>query len=500
MPDVVAVLEVGPWTLVALGAVVLLAALGAIVLVGAVRRSAAQACVDAALRAAVERLKAGDAAAEPEVRERLAKTEDAAAARRVARLAGKAGRDALALAALRRYVALRPGDLGRAATLAARLLDAGERAEAAGAAARALERFDEETIRAPEGDPRGRERVETLYGRLVEVYEKAAGKAWEEDTIADLVAAGAFSGSPWRVRAIGHRIIERSTRPPRRLEVPPQADLRAAAERALAEAPGRPEGHEDLGLYRLREGDWDGAARAFREAIRRGPDAWPAYLGLAAALEAADDIPRLRHRRALWSGPEVPGLREIVSAWDGLTDLERRLVRLSVAPLAWAIPRILEAGGRVHILALDARITDLPRLADARGRFVRRDGRAYDALGGVADGAHSVTRIDELYEGGADGGWTLAHEFAHAAYEVADAAILKACRRHYARFRQTRKDDVDVEYGLRNEYELFACGYVRHLVRAVLPPPSPDEEHEADRALGLDAWFREIAPMPPALP
>jgi hypothetical protein len=156
----------------------------------------------------------------------------------------------------------------------------------------------------------------------------------------------------------------------------------------------------------------------------------------------------------------------------------------------WALPAILAQGGRLYITALDAKVTDIEAFASARATLTRDDRRTHDAIGGLARGASSVTRIDELYAVSPSAGWTAAHEFGHQVHNTASERVRTRTRELLARFREI--GFVGDAYGLKNEQEFFACGYERFAIRRALPEASLDELHDADREHGLEAFFLDL--------
>jgi hypothetical protein len=162
-----------------------------------------------------------------------------------------------------------------------------------------------------------------------------------------------------------------------------------------------------------------------------------------------------------------------------------------VLPAAWAVPRILAQNGRLHLTSLDAKVTDVEEFAGARAKLTRDDRRTHDAIGGLAHGAFSVTRIDELYAVSPSAGWTAAHEFGHQVHNTAPESVRERTRVLLAQFREL--GFVGDSYGLKNEQEFFACGYERFALRRAVSDQALDELHAADREHGLEHFFSELA-------
>jgi tetratricopeptide (TPR) repeat protein len=291
-------------------------------------------------------------------------------------------------------------------------------------------------------------------------------------------------------RLIGQSLLVDSTCPPRRVRVVSQDALRADADAALRADPKSLPGLEDLGLWYLREGEPHGAEATFQRALDVDARCWPALMGLGAALDT--------HRRSLRAlvkdaiVPTLPDLARLVEPWDALTKDEQALISLSVAPLAHLLPRLLEAGGRLHVVSLDGRCTDLPEFADARGVLVEDadDRRTHDAIEGMAVGPVAAARIDTWYALDGDG-CTVTHELGHALHAVLDDAWAE---RVEDLFEQAEDSEyLSTEYGQTSVFEFFATGYERFALRQARPDGPRNEQDEADRLLGLDAFFRELS-------
>ncbi|MCO5168125.1 MAG: hypothetical protein M9894_17420 [Planctomycetes bacterium] len=335
--------------------------------------------------------------------------------------------------------------------------------------------------------------LEPHWQRVTDLHDVAVRRsASAEKQIDAHVAVGALDvHAGVNYRLMGHSLLVESDRPARRRVVADQARLRADAEARLAADPADPAGLEDLGLWRLREGEAAEAEALFRRALERDPRAWPAFVGLGAALDARQRSLRRWLDDAV-APPAIPGLERLVDPWDALTDDERRLVALSLAPVAGAVPALVAAGGRLHVVSLEARCTDLPTFAEARGVLVEdeRDRRTHDAIDGLTLGVVAAAKIDTFYAT-RDEGWTVAHELGHALHAVLSDDLAAEVERMFARSR--RKEWLSTEYGQTNVYEFFATGYERFAARAAFPDGPRAEVDRADAALGVDAFFHDLA-------
>lgn len=335
--------------------------------------------------------------------------------------------------------------------------------------------------------------LEPHWDRVTHLHDEAVRRsASAEKTIDAHVATGALDlHAGVNYRLMGHSILVESDRPARRLVVPAQGRLRDGAEARLAGDPDDPAGLEDLGLWHLREGEAAQAEAVFRRALARDPAAWPAFVGLGAALDA--------RRRPLrrWLGravdpPHVLGLERLVDPWDALTEDERRLVALSLAPVAGAVPALLAAGGRLHVVSLEARCTELPTFADARGVLVEDedDRRTHDAIDGLTLGVVAAAKIDTFYAASEEG-WTVAHELGHALHAVLNDDLAAEVERLFER--AGREEWLSTEYGQTNVHEFFATGYERFAARQAFPDGPRVEVDRADVTLGVDAFFHDLA-------
>lgn len=415
---------------------------------------------------------------------------------RVARVALDVEADGQAERLFARALERSPGDLDLIAGRAEALLALDRPADAVPLLEPALLEV-RRRMRAPEW--RG-EALEDLWRHVTDLHEDAVRRSASAEKVIDLhVAAGALdTRAGVNYRLMGHSILVESDRAPRRVAIVGQDALRAAADRALAAAKDDPGGLEDLGLWHLREGAPELAERAFHRAIDADPRAWPSFVGLGAALDARER-PLRRWLADAVDPPVMPDLPRLVDAWEALTADERRLIALSVAPSAAAVPTLVEAGARLHVVSLDARCTDLPAFADARGAQVEDEGdrRTHDAIEGLARGLVAAAKIETFYERREEG-WTVAHELGHVLLEVLGDELFAEVEELFARAEEA--EYLSTEYGQRNVHEFFATGYERFVWREAFPDAPRDEIHTADVTLGLDAFFRELAQLIAATP
>jgi tetratricopeptide (TPR) repeat protein len=334
--------------------------------------------------------------------------------------------------------------------------------------------------------------AEALSNRLFALHDDAASRARSREKAIDThVATGmldAHAGVNYRLMALS--MLVDTDRPPRRVILPDTKRLRADAASLLAKAPDRADGHEDLGLARLREGDLDGAEAELLRALELDAAAWPAMAGLGLALDQRKTRTRDWLRGAI-AAPTPPGLERLVDDWSALTDDERRIIALAFAAVPKAADALAAAGGRLHIVSLDARLTDLPAFAQAAGVRVEDDddARMHDAIEGMCTGVTFAVRVDALLTHEGDG-WTVAHELGHALLNLAADDVIARVEALYERALETSW--LSTEYGLTNAHELFATGFERFALRHAFPDAPRDEVHAADVTLGVDGLLRDV--------
>jgi tetratricopeptide (TPR) repeat protein len=173
-----------------------------------------------------------------------------------------------------------------------------------------------------------------------------------------------------------------------------------------------------VGLSRLRQGRLGEAQRLFDQARAEDDDNFAAYLGLGAAIELERDRAFDRIAELPQPAAEPPGLQAVVIDWPVLTTQERRVATLMAAPLAGLLPRIAAASAHARVLPIDARVTDLPELAevvdDPQQRF--DDHRCLGGITGVSTERVCASKIEDLLHVTASQGSVFAHELAHLAH------------------------------------------------------------------------------------
>jgi hypothetical protein len=214
-----------------------------------------------------------------------------------------------------------------------------------------------------------------------------------------------------------------------------------------------------LAIAELRRGKkLDTARKLFEEACERDREHFGAQLGLGAVLSSEQHGWR-RLVRDLAPLPAPHGIERLVPDWPALEENERKVVALSVAPLAREARLLAEAGQRVLILPVDVRVTDIPELAHlADERVAHGDRRSYAAIGGIASMSSGVAcaKIESLLDI-TQSGWTFAHEFAHLAERMLPEDRQAELTALYER--ALKVEYAFSPYQLRNQHELFAVAY-----------------------------------------
>lgn len=236
-----------------------------------------------------------------------------------------------------------------------------------------------------------------------------------------------------------------------------------------------------LGQSQLRSGEFAQAQATF---ARGGTRNFALVAGLGAARMALEE----RSGEKILRLPKlaVPELMEkMVPDFDAMTSLEQRIAVASVAPLKRWLPSLAAEGHHVRVLPLEARVTDLPEFAELKGRSEARDGRSWDAIGGLAGDGLACVKIEELYQLGALN-WTLAHELAHLVHAVLPGAEQSAL---HAAWQRARENEFAFDqYQLSNAYEFFAVSYTMWLCRRYGLP----SEHEEDQEGHLRAALKTV--------
>ncbi len=333
----------------------------------------------------------------------------------------------------------------------------------------ARERFEEAGRLVTEVEARlhGREQV-IVEPALKGTLDARAGVNYR------LLAESLMAGSPHRPAAVGLQSVD-------------------ALARALAEHDPRDAwAVSAVGEWHLRHGRVEDALARFEAARTLDGQCFAALLGLGAALDARRaGFPKNVSR--LPEPAEGAGLDALLTAllpdFAAFTPVERRIVRASAAPFRGALPRLVEAGVRGYVLALDARPTDLPDFAAFAGDRTD-DHRTAAAIGGLATHRAFVLRIDELLDLGPESGLTLAHELAHAVLFHLPAAWRARVEALHARAQTVGY--AFTQYQLENADELWAVGYADWLGEQWgLTPARPNDD--AGLRAELAALFAELA-------
>ena len=236
-----------------------------------------------------------------------------------------------------------------------------------------------------------------------------------------------------------------------------EADARAA----LAAAPDDSDALARLGVIELRLAHLDEAERLLKKAVEADRSNFTAHLGLAATLDT--EHWRLRDRiRELPLRMEPPSLRKVVPDFDALTDLERRVVLVSISPLRSALPTLERIGARIRILPTDVRPIDLPELGESAGNRVS-DHRAVDSLEGLADDELklAIAKIENLCDIASPAAWIFGHEYAHLVHFFLPVHLKERIAALHAR--ALREPGIFSDYALSNEWEFLAVGYTDYL-------------------------------------
>jgi tetratricopeptide (TPR) repeat protein len=349
--------------------------------------------------------------------------------------------------------------------LLARALFADDRAREALQVARPLvEYLDAEARRGMLGggvDPQEYQELKTLYQELVAETEGAEAVTVDAARRRQLDARAAVNFT-----LLAGELMNRSPRIAVHLELKTVQEYEQLGKELLAQDPKSAAGMCQLGIAALRGGDDRRAVELFEAARDADPSHFGALLGSGAARQI-DQQHLYREALQLPAAVSWPGLGEVIPDWPALTDLERRVVCASVEPLKWFLPRLAEAGARMHILPLDVRIVDLPEFTNLQAERMENDHRSFAALGGVAHHGVACARIESLLDVSIDG-WTFAHEFAHVAHHVFPEDIQRAIEELHRRANGEDEVYAFSQYQLSNPFEFFACAYVDHLLEAHL--------------------------------
>ncbi len=345
--------------------------------------------------------------------------------------------------------------------LLARALFADDRSkEALEVAEPLVEYLDAEARRGMLGggvDPQEYQDLKALYDELVAETQGREAVTVDAARRRQLDARAAVN-----FMLLAGELMNRSPRIAVHLELKTVREYEQLGKELLAKDPRSAAGLCQLGIAALRKGDDREAVKLFEEARDADASHFGALLGSGAARQI-DQRDLYRAARRLPEAVSWPGLVEVVPDWPALTELERRVVCASVEPLKWFLPRMAEAGARMHILPLDVRVVDLPEFASLQTVREEDDHRSYAALGGVAHHGVACARIESLLDVSLDG-WTFAHEFAHVAHELFDEGTQRTIEELHRRANDEDEAYAFIQYQLSDPFEFFACAYVNHLL------------------------------------
>jgi tetratricopeptide (TPR) repeat protein len=212
-------------------------------------------------------------------------------------------------------------------------------------------------------------------------------------------------------------------------------------------------------LARLRQGRIEDAQDLFGEARDADDDNFAAYLGLGAAMDLASARAFERVAELPEASPP-PLIESVIVDWPALTPLERKAVALLAAPLAGLLPSVVAAGGRARLLPVDARLSELPEMAeDADERH--DDHRCLKAITGAATARVSASKIEELLDFTGERASVFAHELAHLAHFHAPDYVCERIEDLYER--ALEHEHIITVYQTRNSAEFFAVAFTDYL-------------------------------------
>jgi len=234
---------------------------------------------------------------------------------------------------------------------------------------------------------------------------------------------------------------------------------------ALIESGERSRGLCHQGLSRLRQGRLDLAGKLFDQARDADDRNFAAYLGRAAVMEL-DQARAFSRLAELPELPVPPQVERVVVDWPALTPEERKVVTLLVSPVAPVLPRIAEAGARVRVLPIDARLTDLPEMASSPEEEVERfeDHRCLEAITGAANQQLCASKVEELLCLTGDRDSVFAHELAHLVHFHLPEPLQERIDELYRRAME--EEHVATDYQTTNSAEFFAVAYTDFIAHA----------------------------------
>lgn len=246
-----------------------------------------------------------------------------------------------------------------------------------------------------------------------------------------------------------------------------------------------------LADLRLKQGDYERAATAARQAIAVDPEGASAHLELSCAYRGINEHARIEiggvdFAAVFYAGsapPAYAATREIFPNYGSLNRRQQEVVDYSVAPLSLFLLRLARHKARHYLLALDERLSDLSGFADD-GSEKTFDGRYYASIRGVG-GRIAMSGIEYLDQAARGGFNTIAHEFAHQVHMAAlTKNQVKSIRRLYDHARQAGR--VLDYYAAANEYEYFAQGYEAFISERKRPALGITARHTRDELLSRD--------------
>ncbi len=287
---------------------------------------------------------------------------------------------------------------------------------------------------------------------------------------------------------VGRSLMAASPRIAAELALAPVCAMRVRAERLDRRERESCAGLLLRGTVALRSFKADEAKDCFEAARQEDGRSFAAHLGLGAAkliaeLALEDAIRALELPARV---PDATTMAQLIGDYPALTSLERRVVLASTAPLASAIPTLIEAGAIMRVLPLDVRPTDRPELASlAAARHL--EPRGFDALHGIASPTFAVAKVESLPDIVTELGWSFAHELAHLVWFHLMDEDIDEIGQLYAR--AVHPADGAVEHHLSCIEEFFAVSYADYLrARYGLPALRDDDATLAS----MIEWFERF--------
>ena len=274
-----------------------------------------------------------------------------------------------------------------------------------------------------------------------------------------------------------------------------QAEAMAQFESALGLEPRCYPALLAKGHILMQQGEFEQAAEAAGRALAVDPEGALAHLELSYAYSGMQERARLAISSTDFetgfyeqAAPAIPDdlMRRVFPDYNSLSERQRFVIRISVAPLAAYLPALAQIGARHYLIPLSQRVSEVDSFHDLAGRTTF-DGRRYESIRGVG-GRISVCGAEYIEQAARAGYNGIAHEFAHQVQESAmGSSERESIRRLYLRAKRAGRT-LDY-YAASDEYEYFAQGY-EALVSSFKRP-----------ATGLTARHtrRELSSMDPGL-